>query len=249
MGNLEVVETDVISNPNRFTLFVIVFLITGTALTMYLFFWTGSFYILCFGIFFFFGFPFIFQRLFRKGFSKNVLVSFTKEYFSVEFKDAETDRVFKTDINRFDQIKLFKTYDSSKNDFSNLKLIFKNGTKLSYTFSGQKNDDICETDINWLLRSVVETYNASRKMEEKIRIIPSFFSTKAALYLGLLLTLAMATVTIYFGIQKPKALVVSIGFTGIFFQNGCHEKKSNKRKKINSAKLGMLLTLVNVAQL
>ncbi len=224
------IDTDIITNRKKFTIFVFIFIVGGTALTGYLVHETHSLVILFVGIFTFFGFPFIFQKTFRKNFSQTVSVSFSDNLFSVEFKDSFTDNIVRKDINRFSEIKYFKTWDSSKNDFSTLKLILKDGTKVNYTFSGQKNDDICETDINWLFRNVAEIYNASRKMEEKIKIIPSFFSTKTALYLGLMLTLAMAFVTIYYGIQKPKTLIASIGFIGIFFQMVAMRKKAIKEK-------------------
>ncbi len=230
MEILKTIDTDIITNRKKFTIFVVIFIVGGTALTGYLVHETHSYLILYFGIFAFFLCPFIFQKTFRKNFSQSVSVSFSDNLFSVEFKDSFTDNIVRKDTNRFSEIKYFKTWDSSKNDFSTLKLIFKDGTKVNYTFSGQKNNDICETDINWLFKNAVETYNTSRKMGEKIKIIPSFFSTKIALYLGLILTLAMVTITIYYGIQNPKILFVSIGFIGIFFQMVAMRKKAIKEK-------------------
>ncbi len=61
--------------------------------------------------------PFLFQKRFRKAFSENATVSFFSDYFSIDFKEINTDAIVKTDINRFDQIKFFKIYDSTENDF------------------------------------------------------------------------------------------------------------------------------------
>lgn len=226
----KIIDTGIITNRKKFTIFVFIFIAGGTTLTGYLVHETHSLVILFVGIFTFFLFPFIFQKTFRKNFSQNVSVCFSDNLFSVEFKDSFADNVLRKDLNRFSEIKYFKTWDSSENDFSTLKLIFRNDSKINYTFSGQKNDDICKTDINWLFRNAVETYNASRKIEEKIKIIPSFFSTKTALYLGVALTFAMAFVTIYYGIQKPEVFIVSVGYIGIFFQMVAMRKKAIKEK-------------------
>jgi hypothetical protein len=228
MGISKAIDTEIITNYKKFIIFVFIFIFGGVTLTGYLFQTTHSLAFLFIGIFAFLVFPFIFKKTFRKRFSQSVSVSFLDNLFSIEFKDSITDDFVRNEIHTFSDIKYFRTWDSSKNDFSTLKLIFKDGSKINYTFSGQKNDGICETDINWLFRNVVETYNTSRKKEEKIKIIPSFFSTKTALYLGLILTFAMTVVTIYFGIQKPKTLIVSIGFIGIFFQMVAMREKAIK---------------------
>jgi hypothetical protein len=224
------INTEIITNRTRFTIFVFIFIAGGTALTGYLVHELHSLVILFVGIFTFLLFPFIFQKTFRKKFTQTVSVGFSDNLFSVEFKDLFTEDVVREDINRFDEIKYFKTWDSNQNDFSTLKLIFRDGTKVNYAFSGQKNDDRCETDINWLFRNAVEAYNASRKMDEKIKIIPSFYSTKGAFYLGVVLTFAMAFVTIYYGIQNPKVFIVSIGYIGIFSQMVAMRKKAIKEK-------------------
>ncbi len=63
-------------------------------------------------------------------------------------------------------------------------------------------------------------------------IIPSFYATKTALYLGLILILAMVAVTIYFGVKNPKTLIISIGFIGIYLQLSLLRKRAIKDKSI-----------------
>lgn len=127
-----------------------------------------------------------------------------------------------------ENVKLFQSSVEYNNDFSTLKIFFKNGNKLDYTFSGQKNDNISETDINLAFKKIVESYNSTKETEDRIKIIPSFYATKTALYLGLILTSAMAVVTIYFGIKNPGTLILSIGFIGIYFQMASLRKKAVK---------------------
>ncbi len=175
-------------------------------------------FIILLGVFIFVVSPFLFQKRFRKGFSENVKVSFYSDYFSIDFREINTDAILKTDVNRFDQIKFFKVYDSMKNDFSSLKLIFSNNTKVSYTFSNQRNDGSC-TDINVLVRNYIKAYNSTKPSETKINIIPNLFATTAGLYFIAILVAVMITTLAFEIIYKLKTIPFSlIVFALIYIQ-------------------------------
>ena len=226
------IDVIILTKRTKFAVFVIFYLLVSIALIAYLFYLTKSSIILWGGMFIFMFYPFLFPKSFRKRFSQDVSVSFSDNLFSVEFKDLYVEDILRKDINRFSEIKYFRTWDSRKNDFSTLKLIFKDGRKVNYTFSGQENDDSCETDINLLFKNAVQTYNASAKQEDKIKIIPSFFSAKEALSLGVAFTFAMTFVIIYYGIKKPRVFIASFGFIVLFFQMVALRKKAIKEKNM-----------------
>lgn len=228
----EPINSTIITNRTKFIVFVSVFITGGTALSGYLFYLTKSILILVAGVFTVFFFPLIFQRTFRKKFSQEVLVAFSQDGFTVEFDELDKNSKLRTDIIKLENIKLFQTSVQNNNDFSTLKIIFKDGSKLSYIFSGQKNDNLSETDINFTFKKIVESYNSIKESEDRIKIIPSFYSTKTALYLGLILALVMAVITIYFGIKKPKTLILSVGFIGIYLQMSSLRKTAIKDKSM-----------------
>jgi hypothetical protein len=209
---------------------VFVFIAGGTALSLYLFYLTKSILILVLGVFAFYFYPLIFQRNFRKKFSQDVLITFSEEGFIVEFDNYDKSNMLKADIIKLDNVKLFKTSVDYNNDFSSLKIVCKDGRKVSYTFSGQKNDNVTKTDINFAFKEIVESYNRIKGLEERIKLMPSFYATRTALYLGLTVTIAMAAVILYFGFKKPKTLVVSIGFLGLYLQMVSLRKRAIKDK-------------------
>lgn len=228
----EPINTTIITNRTKFIVFVVFFITGGTALTGYLFYLSKSIFLLSMGIFIFYLFPVIFQKVFRKPFSQNILVTFSENGFITEFSKPDKNNQMKTEIVRLENVKQFKASVENNNDFSTLKIIFKDGSKLNYTFSGQKNDNISETDINFTFKKIVESYNSTKEPGNRIKIIPSFYATKTALYLGTIITLAMAVFTIYFGIKKPSTLIVSIGYVGIYLQMSSLIKTAIKDKEM-----------------
>ena len=201
-------ETTIISHPTKFTLFVIVFLTTGMGLTMYLFFNTHSLIILFFGVVIFFGYPVVFQKKFRKRFTQTAVISFTADYFSVQFRDPATGEVLRTDTNRFDQIRYFLTANSYRSDFSRLTLYLKDGSKISYTFSGQQGNSPNKKYINRVVKNVITSYNLSKPSKEKITIAASFNTSKASLYFIIGSIVLMVAVLVFIFFLNPGAVPV-----------------------------------------
>lgn len=208
METTKIVETTIINKPSKFILFVILFFVGGIALTMFLFFKTNSIVILFCGMLFFVGYPTLFEKRFRRRFTQIAAVSFTEEYFAIEFRDTATYAVSRTDINRFDQIQQFSTTKQAKSDFSKLTLFYKDGSKISYSFSGQYGYSLNEKNINGMVKQAIADYNLAKSQEEKIMIATRFITTKAGLYSIIGFILIMVAFLIYVFFLNPGAVPV-----------------------------------------
>lgn len=212
METTTVLETTIIANPKKFILFVIVFLVGGLGLTFYLYFLTRSVFILVSGLVFFYGFPAVFPKKFRRWFTQTAVVSFTADYFMVEFRSLSTYEVLRTDTNQFNQIRQFVASGPGKNDFSILTLFFKDGTKIKYTFSGQQGNALNEKNINGVIKKAFEMYNVSKPPQEKITIATSFITGKASLYVIIGVIVLMVVALVYVFIKSPGAVPVLVIF-------------------------------------
>ena len=232
MEALKIVETTVVKNVKKFNLFVVIFMFGGVSLTIFAAVKLHYTFVIFLGVFIFVVSPFLFQKRFRKAFSENATVSFFSDYFSIDFKEINTDAIVKTDINRFDQIKFFKIYDSTENDFSSLKLIFSDNTKISYTFSNQRNDG-SSTDINVLVRNYIKAYNSGKTSEAKIKIIPNLFATTSGLYFIAILIAMMITTLVFEIIYKPKTIPFSLTVFALIYLGFIAMRKIDIRDRNN----------------
>ena len=224
------IEVKIITNQLKFFIFTLVYLASTIAITIYFFFETSSVIILIVGIILLTLFPVTFPNLFRTWFLKKVNVVLTENSFSITPLEFESNHESLT--IQFDNIKFFKIIESDKNDFSMLKITLLDGTKYKFIFSGQENISQSETDINGIFKKHIVIYNSSKEHDDKIRIAPSFLTTRTALYLHRVIAFIMIAVTVYFGYNYPKTLFVSVGFLPIYYTMVLIRKRAIKEKEL-----------------
>ena len=209
------IDTRII-NAKSFFIFMLICMGTGTFLTMLIAMTFRHFAIIIIGIFIFSICPtLIFQKKLRKLFTRRAEVIFCKGSFTVKFYNRKTDELERKDENIFDEIKSFKAINSTKDDSSFLKLVFKNEKSVVYTFLEQQSDGDKMTNIIELVNIRIRAFNAEESESFKIALSPNLFASKAGTYYIAVLT---ALLTIVFTLQivyKPKTIPITL-FAGAF---------------------------------
>jgi len=212
MEQLQTLETYII-NSKRSVTFISIYVFGGTLLTIISTIKFHSLPLSLISLFIFWICPFIFQKQFRSLFTRKATVQFCEKLFSIEIFDRKTGELVSRDENRFEEIKSFKALNSSKDDSSYLKINFKNGSKVAYTFLGQGKTG-GETDITKLMVNYVHSYNDSQIEDEKITLIPNLFASRAGSYYLAVLTILLITAILFQATYKPKTIPYTL-FAGI----------------------------------
>jgi hypothetical protein len=153
--------------------------------------------------------PFILQNKFRKPFSKRAAIRFDDNGIFIQVSKFGGDVIEKTDDNLFADISSFRVMDSSKDDSSFLRLIFKDGTSKKYTFLGQGKSD-SKQDVSELTFEYVNNYNDKQDAYNKIQFTPNLFATKLGQILITLLTILVIVSLIVQISKKPKTIPFTI---------------------------------------
>lgn len=204
------IETIVINNSRYFT-FLMVCGFGGTALFLTASVLLSSFIIFLIGFVTISLSPLIFSKYLRGLFSKNAILQFENDQFSVDLFNKKSGLLERSDIFTFGQIKSFKAADSEKDDSAFIKLYLNDGRTIYYTFLEQgkgKGDDV--TDV---LTYYIKAYNEPLLEEERILPLPMLFATKRAKYYLIGLTILLIGAIIVEIIYKPKSIPFSL-FTG-----------------------------------
>lgn len=203
MDELEI-KTVVINN-RRYFFFLLVFTFGIVAIGMFLAMVTLSFVYAAAAIIGAIFTPFIFQKGFRRDFTKTALLRFDHVKFSIDLLNIKTGDLERHNEIRYDEIKYFKAADSAKDDSAFLKLYCRNGQHLLYTFleqgKGEKSTDIVEVFPKYF-----QQYNEEQKEEDQIQARPIFLATRNAKYYFIGLTILWIVAIIAQIIYSPKAL-------------------------------------------
>jgi hypothetical protein len=153
MEEVQTIYTSIIK-AKRFFIFMLIGISAGTFLTIIVAMRLNSVIIIPIGIFIFWICPtLLFQKNLRKFFTKKATIKFSKEYFSVEIFNRKTEESEYIANNNFSEIISFRAINSTKDDSSFLKINFKNGNKIAYTFLEQhkigSTTDVTELLINY----------------------------------------------------------------------------------------------------
>ncbi|SHF03817.1 hypothetical protein [Flavisolibacter ginsengisoli] len=206
MELIQTIETTTINNKN-YGIFIFVYIFGGIALFMLVGLSLHSVIIGVGGYITVMISPLFFEKQFRKRFIKKATVVFASDCLQIKqyrFSDNEPDDVAELPFN---DIKSYKAWASSKNDFSSIKFILADGTKTKYTFVEQYGG---KDDIVDILHKSIGIFNKSRAEGQKIRLIPNLFATKAGKYFIAVLTLLLITTIIVQIIYKPKTIPFSL---------------------------------------
>jgi len=125
------------------------------------------------GFFIFFIFPLLFIGQLKKIFIKKAVIKLNNDNFSIELFNRKTEVIETQYEYMFKDIKSFKTAESARDGSSVLKLNFIDGTKVSYTFLKQKNEDSNITKNIWnFIRSYNNSHLGDRKMTSSRKTSP-----------------------------------------------------------------------------
>jgi len=97
-------------------------MVLGTAISMWLAWLLHLFVIVWIGLAVFWVFPLLFQRYYRKRFTRKAVLSFFDDLFQIEIFDKENNQPEKTEKFNYNEIQSFRVFDSSKDDSSSLKI-------------------------------------------------------------------------------------------------------------------------------
>ena len=192
------------------------------------------FFIVWIEIFIFWICPLLFQNQFRKSFIKNANFCFSDEVLNIEILDRETDELERVDKIHYCDVECFRAIDSSKDDSSFLKIIFKNGDYFAYTILGQRK---LKTTINItdMVFRYFDSYNDLQEDKDyRITILPNLFATKLGhnliIWLSILLLVALIFQIIYLPKSIPASLLIGLSFYFIIL--GQRKKDIEQSKKI-----------------
>ena len=201
------IETVVINNKNYF-IFLLIFFFGGGLLSLTLavalsLFWVGGIGIV--GVFFS---PLIFQKTFRERFSKNAVLRFDSNHFSVDLISRKTGVLDTHDDFKFEEINSFKASDSAKDDSAFVKLYLNDGRTAYYTFLGQGEEN--GKDVIEVLARFIRSYNETQQEGKKITPVPVLMATKKAKYYIIGLTVLLIIAVIVQLIYHPKSIPISL---------------------------------------
>jgi hypothetical protein len=202
------IETTIV-NVKSILLFISIYIFGGTLLFMLLTIKLRIISIAVAGFIIFWICPFIFQKRFRKPFSRRMDVLFGNEFISLNLYDNKSGLVNKEQIIKYDQINAFRIIDSSKDDSSFLKFSFRNGESVTYTFIGQSAFNSSQ-NVSENLFEYINKYNANKNELDKIAILPNLFATKLGRNLIYLLTGLLVFVVIWQLSVNPKTIPISL---------------------------------------
>ncbi|GEM_PF-1959562 len=175
----------------KYILFISIYMSLGALVLLFIAIKLRVLIILVIWVIIFFSAPLFFESQFRKKFVNNASLSFTDKLLEIEIFNRYSDEIEKSDTILYSDVKQFKTVDSTKNDFSSLKIFLKNGESYSYVFTGQntiKNDQ-CITDI------VFKYFNKYNDLQvdknNKIQLKPNLFATRTGKVLIFMLTVLL----------------------------------------------------------
>ena len=198
-------------------LFMLFFILLGILLTVLLLSVSFNQIYLFLGVFISAFFPaFIFKKQLRKNFMNKVVIKCSSGCISIDIYNRKTEELDRTEVIAFNQVKSFRIWISQKDNSCFLKVNFKNGSKISYTFLNdtKKVNNIMVEDA---LFKTFKNYNDSQNEDSHIYLIPNFFATKVGSFCIAVLTILIILTFIFEAIYKPKAIIFTMLGSGSLY--------------------------------
>jgi hypothetical protein len=212
---MESIQTKVI-NVKKYALFLALYMILGTGITMWLVFTFRIVMIIWIGVIITFFAPLLFQRQFRKRYSRQAILSFFDDYLCIEILDPLNNQPVKKDEFTYSDIGSFRVFDSSKDDSSSLKIMLRNGMRYAYTFIEQDTGKL-KVHITDQIFKYFNQYNSLAEEEKRIRMLPNLFATSLGRVLILCVSILLLGSIIMQIIHIPKTLPATFLVTLSFF--------------------------------
>lgn len=231
MEESKTIYTSVINIKHFFVSMLLVVSI-GTALTILIAMRFHSEIVIPIGILIFWlGPALFFQNQLRKPFTKKATLNFRNDCISVGIFNKKNGELEQSNKIRFDEIKSFKAMNSTKDDSSFLKINFKNGSKLSYTFLQQSKENT-KSSITSLVAEYIHLYNIQNE-NKTIILAPSFFASKVGTYCIAGLTIILIAAVLLQTIYKPKTIPFTLFAGAILYLQIITQRKRDIRDMEN----------------
>lgn len=184
--------------------------------------------------------PFLFQKNYKKLFTRNVTLNFDNHLFSItEYTLKDNTLVKESTINWVD-IQSYKCYFSASN-ITYIVIYLRNGSRKNFSFTDEKNQEqaMSQKSVFSLFYYFIKQYNLNSPQEE-IYFKPSFLTTKSGLIAIYIIVILAITAIIFHIILQPKTSMFS--FMGLFIILGLIIKRKTDIDFCNKIKLASPLT-------
>ncbi len=206
----------VVINNKKYAAFIVIFCFGVAGIGMFLSIRTLSFVYGAVGIIAAIFIPFIFEKGFRRDFTKTAILQFGNDKFSIDLLNIRSQQLEQHNEFKYSEIKFFKAADSTKDDSAFLKLYLRDGRFFLYTFleQGKGNGDM---DIVEAFPKYFHGYNENQTEENQIQAIPLFLGTRKAKYYLIGLTVLLIAAIIIQIIYAPNAIPGTLVSGGFFY--------------------------------
>lgn len=225
MDQIEIKEIKVI-NATHFSLFILVYLLGGLALTAFIAKLSGHEFILWIGGVIFALCPILFKKQYRSYFTKLISIRISKKSIVVEHCNKATGEVEQETEYKYDEIESYQMIKSGYDYSSFIKLYFKDGSKIGYTFLEQRNSD--NSGIIYKISEYIREYNASSADNNNILLKPNLLASPSGGYIMALIGVGWLALLIFIIIFKHKAIPIAV-ISGLFFQLWTQRKRDIER--------------------
>lgn len=198
-------ETTVL-NAKAYRIFYFTYLFGGMALSAFLTWYLHQITILWGGVILFCVCPILLKKQFRFRFTQSAIILFGKDKMIIELYDIKNDILEEHIEHNYDEIKSYRILE--ENNESYLRLYFKTGDKKSYNFEEHKSEN--KGSIVYAFAKQVRWYNEHNQEGNKIALKPSFYTTKVAWYILIVLGIGYAVLFMYLINHLPKAIPFSV---------------------------------------
>ncbi|RAJ21005.1 hypothetical protein [Pedobacter cryoconitis] len=168
--------------------------------------------------------PIIFKKYYRRPFVKKVSVECSDSYFEVNVFDSKKDEVVSTHKYFYNEINSYRTFESTTERSSQLKIWPREGGSVNYIFV-EENYGEGDSLLSIIVKRIMG-YNEISYPENKISLKKSLFATNIGTYIIILLVIGWICLLIFQIAYKQKSIPLSvIGGIMLFLQLLIQRKK------------------------
>jgi hypothetical protein len=180
-------------NTKRFLLILSLIITFGSTLTILVDTKYQNIIIALVGVFIFWlGPTVIFAKQFRNLFIRPITVKFEASSFSIKIFNKDLKLTREENI-KYKNIRFFKAINSAKDDITFLKIKFKDGKRVAYSFSEDNEED---STVSSLIIKHIQEYNKTQNANDRVKYAPPFFASKSGFYyiVGLIIIFGVAII-------------------------------------------------------
>lgn len=173
--------------------------------------------------------PFVFQKKIRNKFTKNALLEFDDNSFSITTSNLNDNEKASTLSYNWDEIKAYKFYFTDSK-LTYLDIYLKNGKFKEFGFKDNKTEEesINNESVFSIFYSFIKKYNADKPHNEKIYFAPGFLVKPVGIFLLFILA-ALIAIDITLHILKYESNIGFIIFATALFLGLIGKRIEQKR--------------------